>query len=100
MARIIIEELDSLFYSSSNNIKVIKSGRLGLVGHVPHMGEINSYKILFRKPQGKRPLWKPTYRWKHKVKSDSKRLGVNWIKLIEYTVKWQAILNTMNLWVP
>jgi hypothetical protein len=26
---------------------------------------INSYKILFGKPEGKRPLWRPRYRWEN-----------------------------------
>jgi hypothetical protein len=44
------------FYALTN-ITVIKSRRLRWTGHVAHMGEMrNSYKILVRKPAGKREL--------------------------------------------
>jgi hypothetical protein len=32
-------------------------------GHVMHMGEINAYKILVRKPEGKRSLGRSRCRW-------------------------------------
>jgi hypothetical protein len=50
------DELHNLYYSPS--IRVIKSKRVTLVGHVVYyMGEmINVYKILPEKPEGKRPL--------------------------------------------
>jgi hypothetical protein len=34
-------------------------------GHVAHMGEMrNACKILVGKPEGKRPLSRPTHRWR------------------------------------
>jgi hypothetical protein len=51
-------------YASPNIIKVIKSGRKRGVEHVAYMGEVrNTYKILARKPEGKRPLGRPRCRW-------------------------------------
>jgi hypothetical protein len=48
--------------SSSNIIKIIKSRRMGLVGHVVCMGEIrNAYKILVGKCEEKRPLGRPRH---------------------------------------
>jgi len=50
------EELLNL-YASPNIIRVMKSRRMIWVGYVAHMGEMrNVYKILVRKPKGKRPL--------------------------------------------
>jgi hypothetical protein len=50
------EELHNL-YASPNAIKVIKSRRMRLAGHVARVGEMrNAYTILVEKPEGKRPL--------------------------------------------
>jgi hypothetical protein len=57
------EKLHNL-YTLPNTIRVIKSKRMKLLGHVVCMGEMrNAYNILFRKPEG-RPLGRPTHRWK------------------------------------
>ena len=50
------EELNDL-YSSPNIVWVIKSRRMRWAGHVAHMEEGRGvYKVLVRKPEGKRPL--------------------------------------------
>jgi hypothetical protein len=50
------EELHDL-YSSPSIIRIIKSRRMIWVGHVGRMGEKkNAYRLLVRKPEGKRPL--------------------------------------------
>jgi hypothetical protein len=44
-------------YTSSNIIRMIKSGRMILAGYVARMGEKNNpYRVLVEKPEGKRPL--------------------------------------------
>jgi hypothetical protein len=54
------EEL-KILYSSPNIIRTTKSRRLRWAGHVPRMGEkMNAYRILVEKPEGKRPLERPT----------------------------------------
>jgi hypothetical protein len=41
------------------------------------MGEMrNAYKILVRKPEGKRPLGIPRRRWEDNIKTDIKKIGV------------------------
>jgi hypothetical protein len=51
-------------YVSPNMIRVIKSRRMRLVGHVASMGEMGkTYIILVGKPEGKRPLGRPRRRW-------------------------------------
>jgi hypothetical protein len=58
------EELRNL-YASPNIIRVIKSKRMRLVGHVARMGAMrNSYSISVRKSEGKRPLGRSRHRWK------------------------------------
>jgi hypothetical protein len=56
------EELHIL-YSTPNIIKQIKSRRTRWAGHVACMGEeTNVYRVLMRKPEGKRPLERPRRR--------------------------------------
>jgi hypothetical protein len=39
------------------------------VGHVALIGEkMNTYRILVEKPEGKRPLRRPRYRWVDSIK--------------------------------
>jgi hypothetical protein len=56
------EELLDL-YSSPSIIRIIKSRRMRWAGHVARMGEErNAYRLLVGKPEGKRPLGRPS-RW-------------------------------------
>jgi len=51
-------------YSSRNIVRVTKSRRMGLAGHVARMGERRGvYSVLVGKLEGKRPLWIPRRRW-------------------------------------
>jgi hypothetical protein len=53
------EELRDL-YSSPSLIRIIKSRRMRWAGHVARMGEKrNAYRLLVRKPEGKRQLGRP-----------------------------------------
>jgi len=45
------------------------------VGHVACIGEINSYKILVGKPEGKRPHERPRHRWGGNIRKDLRQLG-------------------------
>jgi hypothetical protein len=50
-------------YSSQNIIRMIKSRRMKLTGHVARMGaKRNAYRILVGKPEGKRLLGRPRRR--------------------------------------
>jgi hypothetical protein len=56
------EELRDL-YSSPSVIRIITSRRMRWAGHVVRMGgKRNVYKLLVRKPEGKRPLGRPRRR--------------------------------------
>jgi hypothetical protein len=40
------------------------------------MGEMrNAYKILIRKPEGKRPLGRPRCRWEDNIRMDLREIG-------------------------
>jgi hypothetical protein len=98
------DELHSL-YSSPNIVRVIKSRRMRWVGHVARMGEGRGvYRVLVGRPEGKRPLGRPSRSWEDNIKMDLREVGVdgaNWIRLAQNRVQWRAFVNTvMNLRVP
>jgi hypothetical protein len=62
------EELYNL-YCSSDIIRVIRSRRLRLAGHVARVGERRgAYRDFVGKPEGKRPLERPRRGWKYNIK--------------------------------
>jgi hypothetical protein len=90
------------FYSSPSIIRIIKSRRLRMVGHVARMGEKrNVYRLLVGKPEGKRPLGRPSHRWLDNIRVDLGEVGwggVDWIGLAKDRNRWRAIVNSvMNL---
>jgi hypothetical protein len=74
-------------------------------GHVAQMGEKrNVYRLLVRKPEGKRPLGRPRCRWMDNTEMDILEIGVSvvdWIGLAQDRYSWRALVNSvMNLRVP
>jgi hypothetical protein len=65
-----------------------------------HGGGGSAYRILVRRPEGKRPR----RRWEDNIKLDLREIGIdgaNWIRLAQDRVRWRAFVNTvMNLRVP
>jgi hypothetical protein len=61
------EELHNLY--SSPDIRQVKSGRMRWAGYVAHVVEKRKvYKVLMRKPEGKRPLGRPRCRWEDGIR--------------------------------
>jgi hypothetical protein len=80
------EELHDL-YSSLSIIRIIKSRRVTLAGHVARMGEkMNAYRLLVRKPEGKRPLRRPRRRWVDNI--------LRWI-----LESWDGVMWTGLVWL-
>jgi hypothetical protein len=94
------EELHNV-YSLPNMIRMIKSRRMRLVGHVAGMGvKRNAYRVLMGEPEGKIPLGRPRYRWVDDIKIDFKQGwdGMDWIELAQDRDQWRVLVNTaMNL---
>jgi hypothetical protein len=83
------QELHNL-YSSPSIIRMIKSRRMRLAGHVECKVEEeveekkNAYKILVGKPEGMKPLERPGHRWVYDIKMDLRETGwggTKWIDL-------------------
>jgi hypothetical protein len=68
------------------------------------MENINAYRILVGKPEGKRPLGIPRRRWVDNIKMDLREIGrdvVDWTDMAQDRDLWKALVNTvLNLRVP
>jgi hypothetical protein len=98
------EELHDL-YSSPSIVRVIKVRRMRWAGHVARMGEVRgAYNILVGRPEGRRPLGRPSGRWEDNILMDLREIGfgdVDWIHWAQGRDRWRAPVNTvMNLRVP
>ena len=74
-------------------------------GHVARMGERKGiYRILVGKPEGKRPLGRPSCRSEDNIKIDITEVGcgsMGWIDLTQERDSWPSRMNAvMNLLVP
>jgi hypothetical protein len=62
------------------------------------------YRILVRRPEGKRPLGRYRCRWEDNIKMDLRETEIdeaNWIRLTQDRVWWRDFVSTvMNLRVP
>jgi hypothetical protein len=92
-------------YSSPNIFRVNKSRRMRWAGNEACIGEGRGvYRVLFGRPEGKRPLERPRSRREDNIKLDLREIGIdgaNWIRLAQEMVQWWAFVSTvMKLRVP
>jgi hypothetical protein len=64
----------------------------------------SAFKILTRKPTGKRPLGRPRPRWKDNIRMDLEEIGINagnWVDSAKDRDYWRALVNAaLKLRVP
>jgi len=92
------ENLNDL-YSSPNIVRVIKSIRMRWAGHVACIGEERGvYRILARKPEGKRPLWRRRRRRVDNIRMDLRKVGcgyMDWIGLAQDRDRWRTLVSAV-----
>jgi len=86
-------------------VRVIKSRRMRLAGHVARMGEERAvYSVLVGEPEGKRPLGRPRHRWMNNIRMDLQEVGcghVDWMGLAQDRDRWRTLVSAvMNIRVP
>jgi hypothetical protein len=63
-----------------------------------------AYRLLVKKPEGKRPLGRPRRRWVDNIRMDHGEVGwgdVDWVGLALDRNRWRALVNLiLNLRVP
>jgi hypothetical protein len=60
--------------------------------------EMNVYKVLMGKPEGKNPLGRRRRRWENGITKDLRVIGwgsVEWIQLAQDRGRWRALVNTL-----
>jgi len=92
-------------YLSPNIVRVIKSRRRRMEGHVQRMWKRRGvYRVLVGKPAGRRPMGRPRRRWVDNIKMDLQDVecgGMDWIELTRGRDRWRELVNAvMNLRVP
>jgi hypothetical protein len=57
------------------------------------------YRVLVRKPEGKRPLERPRRRWEDNIKIDLQEVGgggEDWMELAQDRDRWRALVGTVR----
>ena len=79
-------------------MRVVKSRRMGWAGHVARIGEDRGvHRGLVGKPEGKRPLGRPSRRWEDNIKMDLEEVEGSrgdWMELAQDRDRWRALVGT------
>jgi hypothetical protein len=57
----------------------------------------STYKVLVKKPEGRRLLGKPRHRWDDNIKIDLRKVGwgIDWIDLAQDRDRWRALVKAV-----
>jgi hypothetical protein len=56
------------------------------------------FRVLVGKPEGKRPLGRPRFRWEDNIKMDLQEVGcgcMDWIELAQDRDRWRVFVNAV-----
>ena len=66
---------------------------------VARMGEERGvYRVLLRKPEGRRPLGRPRRRWVDNIRTDLQEVGcgyMDWIGLAQIRDRWRTLVSAV-----
>jgi hypothetical protein len=86
-------------YSSPGIIRISKSRRMRWAGYVARMRKKrNAYRLLVRKPDGKRALGRPRRRWVDNIEMDLGEIEwsyVDWIGLVQDRDKRRSLVSSV-----
>ena len=81
-------------------MRVVKSRRMRWAGHVARTGEDRGvHRMLVGKPEGKRPLGRPSRRWEDNIKMALQEVGGgrgDWMELAHDRDRWRALVRTVR----
>jgi hypothetical protein len=66
---------------------MISSRKMRWAGYIARMGNRNTYRILVRKPEGKRPIGRSRCRWVENIKMDLR------------DIRWSEMDWTASIWL-
>ena len=94
----------TLVYITVFIVRAIKWRRMGWAGHMARRGdERGVFMVLVVKPEGRRPLGRPRYRWVDNIRLDLQEVGcgyMDWIGLAQDRDRWRTFVSAvMNLGV-
>jgi hypothetical protein len=80
-------------------MSLIKYGRMRWVGYVARVGERRgAYRVLMGKPEGRRPLLRPSHRERDiKMNLKGRFGGMDWIDLAQDRDKWRAVVRKVTI---
>jgi len=84
-------------YFSPIIIRVIKSRNMCWAEHVARMGERRGeYRVLLRKPEGKKQLGIPRRRWENNIKMDVQEVGCGGMDFSNLTLDMNRLRAVVN----
>jgi hypothetical protein len=82
-----------------NIIGETKAARLRWLGHITRMGEDRAVKRAYvGRPNGRRPVGRPRYRWRDEVEKDLRELRApDWLETAQERERWRSLVSEAKI---